>query len=70
MKFTIVSLIVLCFSKFVSFLFKLLLLLLLGLVVCGTYNTTFCVSANLYMKHVMHFAPVGCSGNMGRNHKS
>lgn len=68
MKFTIVSLIVLCFSKFVS-------LSLNFAVTTGwfsgvwCYNTS-CVYGSLYVKQVMHFAPVHCRGQMGRNHKA
>lgn len=68
MKFTIVSLIVLCFSKFVSFSLNFA-------VTAGwfsdvwCYNTS-CVHGHLYVKHVLHFVPVHCGGKMGRTHKA
>lgn len=67
-KFAIVSLIVLWFSKFVSF--SLTFAVTAGW--CGDvwcYNTS-CVRGHLYVKHVMHFAPVHCRGKMGRNQKA
>lgn len=62
-KFTIVSLIALCFSKFVR-------LSLSFAVSAGWFSGVWCyntfgVSGTLY---VMHFAPVHCRVKMGRNH--
>lgn len=68
MKFAIVSLIVLWFSKFVSFSLNFA-------VTAGWFGGVWCyhiscVQGHLYVKHVMHFAPVHCRGKMGRNHKA
>lgn len=69
MKFTIVSLTVLHFSKFVSLSLNFAITAGWFSGVAWCYNTS-CGYGNLYVKHVMHFAPVHCRGKMGRNHKA